>query len=212
MTISSYMYYIFQRYERIRFTTTALTDLFHDEILRPVILFYFGTILVALLQLSFAPLVKPNEEIRQTTKTKTFEQHKFCMTVKRYQDFLCQQKESYVKLISLLSSCPQYKCIQGLMLIHGQQKTPKWLRACTRNILVSKITQPGGVLSLINAICSHRLDIGVNWHALDIISKLLTVSHGRDKNEYYRLVCPQVCVLYTIIRILYDIYCIKHVA
>ncbi|EFN83717.1 Transmembrane and coiled-coil domain-containing protein 7 [Harpegnathos saltator] len=181
-----------QRYERIRFTTIALTDLFHDNILRPTILLYLSAILAALLQLSHAPLIKPNKESGETSNAKDCDQAQFRMTVKRYQDLLGQQKEFYVRLISLLSSCPQYKCFQELMVIHGQQKTPKWLRTCTRNILVSKITQPGGVLSLIIAICGNELDIGTNWRMLDLISKLLATSHGKDADEYYRLVCPQI--------------------
>lgn len=155
---------------------------------------YFGAILASLLQLSFAPLIKPNEEIEQTSNIKSCDQAQFRMTVKRYQDLLGHQKEFYVRLIFLLSSCPQYKCIQELMIIHGQQKTPKWLRTCTRNILISKVTQPGGVSSLINAICGDELDIGVNWRMLDVVSKLLATSHGKNEDEYYRLVCPQVCV------------------
>ncbi|XP_014469341.1 PREDICTED: transport and Golgi organization protein 6 homolog isoform X2 [Dinoponera quadriceps] len=181
-----------QRYERLKYTTIALTDLFHDNILRPTILLYLGAILAALLQLSFAPLTKPNIESGQTSNTKNCDQAQFRVTVKRYQYLVGQQKEFYIRLISLLSGCPQYKCIQELMVIHGQQKTPKWLRTCTRNILISKVTQPGGVLSLINAICGNELDIGENWPMLDLVSKLLATPHGKNSDEYYRLVCPQI--------------------
>lgn len=170
---------------------------------------YLSAILAALLQLSYAPLIKPNKESVQSTNVKTCDQT-FCMTVKQYQNLLNEQKEFYVRLISLLSSCPQYKCIQELMVIHGQQKAPKWLRTCTRNILISKITQPGGVLALINAICGNELDIGENWHALDLVSKLLAASHGKDPDEYYKFVCPQVCVcVYMCMRACYTILAFK---
>lgn len=150
--------------------------------------------MTALLQLSYAPLNKPNTESGETSKnTKNCDQVEFRMTVKRYQELLADQKEFYIRLISLLSNCPQYECIRVLMMIHGQTKR-NWLFTCTRKILVSKIIQPGGVLSLIIAICGNDLDTGENWRALDMVSKLLAVSHGKDLDEYYRLVCPQVCV------------------
>lgn len=136
----------------------------------------------------------PNKDNGQISSTKNCNQEQFHMTVKRYQELLTHQKEFHVRLISLLNSCPQYKVIQELMVIHGQHKAPKWLRTCTRNILISKITQQDGVLSLINAICGNELDIGANWRMMDVVSKLLATSHGKDADEYYKLVCPQVCM------------------
>lgn len=146
--------------------------------------------MAALLQLSYAPLAKPTSESERIPENANKRQ--FRMTVERYETLQREQKQFRVKLNSLLSNCPQDICIRELMVIHGKQDAPKWLRRHTRSLLVDKIAQPGGVQSLIAAICEDSLDIGTDWSKLDTISRLLATSHGKNADEYYGAVCPQV--------------------
>jgi hypothetical protein len=72
------------------------------------------------------------------------------------------------------------------------QNAPKWLRRETRNYLNKMLVQSNGVSSLITAIFEDGLDLGADWKKLHTISKLLAVSHGKNADEYYKAVCPQV--------------------
>lgn len=184
---------MFQKYERLCFSTHSLLDLFDDLNLRPAVLSQIGPLMAALLQLSHAPLTKPSSKVQQTSNINKQEFH---MTMEEYQKLQNRQKEFHTKFISLLNNCPQYICFQELMVILGMQKAPKWLRKETQNYLTKILVQSNGVLSLIAAICEDDLDLGADWKKLETVSKLIAASHGKNAEEYYKAVCPQV-YLYT---------------
>lgn len=180
---------MFQKYERLCFITHSLLDFFEDLNLRPAILSQVNPLMAALLQLSHAPLAKPTSEMQQSTNMNGQEFH---MTVEEYQKLQKRQREFHTKLISLLSNCPEYICFRELMIILGMQNAPKWLRRETQNYLIKMLVQSNGVLSLITAIFEDGLDLGTDWKKLDTISKLIAMSHGKNADEYYKAVCPQV--------------------
>lgn len=180
---------MFQKYERLCFSTNALLDLFDDLNLRPDVLSQIGPLMAALLQLSHAPLAKPSNKDEQSLN---INKQAFHMTVEEYQRLQNRQKEFHTKFISLLNNCPQYLCFRELMIILGMQNAPKWLRKETQNYLIKLLIQPNGVLSLIAAICEDDLDLGTDWRKLETVSKLIAVSHGKNTEEYYKTICPQV--------------------
>lgn len=184
---------MFQKYKRLCFSTHSLLDLFDDLNLRPAVLSQIGPLMAALLQLSHAPLTKPSSKVQQTSNINKQEFH---MTMEEYQKLQNRQKEFHTKFISLLNNCPQYICFRELMVILGMQNAPKWLRKETQNYLTKILVQSNGVLSLIAAICEDDLDLGVDWRKLETVSKLIAASHGKNAEEYYKAVCPQV-YLYT---------------
>lgn len=147
--------------------------------------------MAALLQLSHAPLAKPPNETEQSNVVARTEQE-FRMTLEEYDRLQNCRKEFHGKLISLLNECPRYICFRELMVILGMQNSPRWLRRETQNYLIKMLMQPNGVLSLIGAICEDGLDLGADWRKLDTIAKLMAVSHGKNPDEYYKAVCPQV--------------------
>ena len=51
----------FQKYKRLKFTVNSIVELYDDIMFRPAILVQIGSIFAALLQLSYAPLIKPLE-------------------------------------------------------------------------------------------------------------------------------------------------------
>ncbi|XP_012232222.1 transport and Golgi organization protein 6 homolog isoform X2 [Linepithema humile] len=178
-----------KKYERLCFSTHSLLDLFEDLNLRPAVFSQLGPLMAALLQLSHAPLAKPTSEVQQSSNTN---EQEFRMTVEEYQKLQNRQKEFHTKFISLLSNCPQYICFRELMIILGMQNAPKWLRRETQNYLIKMLVQSNGVLSLITAIFEDGLDLGADWTKLDTISKLIAVSYGKNADEYYKAVCPQI--------------------
>ncbi|KAM0725621.1 Transport and Golgi organization protein 6-like protein [Formica fusca] len=178
-----------EKYERLCFSTHSLLDLFDDLNLRPAVLSQIGPLMAALLQLSHAPLTKPSSKVQQTSNINKQEFH---MTMEEYQKLQNRQKEFHTKFISLLNNCPQYICFRELMVILGMQNAPKWLRKETQNYLTKILVQSNGVLSLIAAICEDDLDLGADWRKLETVSKLIAASHGKNAEEYYKAVCPQI--------------------
>lgn len=179
---------MFQRYERLCFSTHLLLDLFDDLTLRPAVLLRIGPLIAALLQLSHAPLAKPSNEVQSTD----LNSQEFRMTIEEYQKLQNRQKAFHTKLISLLNSCPRNICFRELMAIFGVQNAPRWLRKETQNYLIKMLMQPNGVSSLIATIYNDGLDMGADWRKLDTLSRLIAATHGKNIDEYYEAVCPQV--------------------
>ncbi|XP_078043925.1 transport and golgi organization 6 isoform X2 [Augochlora pura] len=164
-------------------------DLYDEIIFRPAIIAQIGPLLAALLQLGYAPLVKPNNT-RENNGT-------FEMTTDLYEK-LKKDKERFVSLLhQLLSLCPMSTSMKDLMVILGIKGAPKWLQRETRKHLVQQITQPNGVVSLVAAICEDTLDVGEDWNKLDTVSRLIATSHGQNPNEYYEAICPQILEILT---------------
>lgn len=182
-------YFMFQKYERLCFSTHLLLDLFDDLNLRPIILLRIGPLMATLLQLSHAPLAKPLNEVQFTN----LNNQEFHMTMGEYQRLQNHQKVFHVKFISLLNNCPRNICFQELMAIFGVQKAPRWLRKETQNYLIEMLMEPNGVSSLIATIYNDSLDLGADWRKLDTLSRLIAATHGKNVDEYYKAVCPQVC-------------------
>ncbi|KAL6427610.1 hypothetical protein ACFW04_008821 [Cataglyphis niger] len=177
------------KYERLCFSTHLLLDFFDDLNLRPAVLSQIGPLMAALLQLSHAPLAKPSNKVQSISN---LNKQDFHMTIEEYQKLQNRQKEFYAKFISLLNNCPQYICFRELMIILGMQNAPKWLRKETQNYLIKILVQSNGILSLIAAICENDLDLGADWKKLETVSKLIAASHGKNAEEYYKAICPQI--------------------
>ncbi|XP_071625636.1 transport and Golgi organization protein 6 homolog [Temnothorax longispinosus] len=182
-----------EKYERLCFSTHLLLDFFDDLNLRPAVLLRIGPLIAALLQLSHAPLAKPSNEVQPMN----LNNQEFYMTVEEYQRLQNRQKAFHAKFISLLSNCPRNICFRELMAICGVQNTPRWLRRETQNYLINMLTQPDGVSSLIATIYNDGLDLGADWKKLDTLSRLITATHGKNVDQYYEAVCPQILDLFS---------------
>jgi len=183
-----YTNFTFQKYERLCFSTHLLLELFDNLDLRQAVLLRIGPLMAALLQLSHAPLAKPSNEVQLTN----LNNQEFRMTIEEYQKLQNRQKAFHTKLVSLLNNCPRNICFRELMAILGVQNAPRWLRKETQNYLIKMLMQPNGVSSLIATIYNDDLDLGADWRKLDTFSRLITATHGKNTEEYYEAVCPQV--------------------
>lgn len=178
---------IMQKYERLCDTSKIFSNCFFNLCLRPVLLPYLGSLYAALLQLSFAPLMKPKTE----DSLKNSKADDFKMTNELYLKLKSEQLEFQSILRKLIDACPQCEVMKEFMILHGAKKSPKWLRENVRNFLAEAIVQPYGVISLIQAICEDTEDSG-NWQKLDIVAKLISVTHGNNPEEYYKSICSQL--------------------
>nr|XP_033333563.1 transport and Golgi organization protein 6 homolog isoform X2 [Megalopta genalis] len=173
-----------QRYRIQTFTVSSLMDLCNEITFRPAIIAQIGPLLAALLQLGYAPLVKPNDT-NENNGT-------FKMTTDLYEK-LKEDQEKFVSLLHrLLNLCPVSTSMKNLMVILGIKGAPKWLQRETRKHLIRQIMQPNGVVSIIAAICEDTLDVGEDWNKLDTVSRLITTSHGENPDDYYGAICPQI--------------------
>ncbi|XP_018046767.1 PREDICTED: transport and Golgi organization protein 6 homolog isoform X1 [Atta colombica] len=182
-----------EKYERLCFSTHLLLELYDDLNLRPIVLLRIGFLMAALLQLSHAPLAKPVDKVQPTN----LNNQEFQMTTEEYQRLQNRQKVFHTKFISLLSNCPRNICFRELMTILGMQNAPKWLRKETQNYLIKMLMQPNGVSSLIATIYNDNLDLGMDWRKLDTFSRLIAVTHGKNIDEYYKAVCPQILDMFS---------------
>lgn len=184
----SILEFMFQKYERLCFSTDLLLIFFYDLNLRPVVLLRIGLLMAALLQLSHAPLTKPSIE----GQSMNLNNQEFCMTKEEYERLQNRQKKFHTKFISLLNNCQRDTCFRELMVIFGVQNAPRWLRKETQNYLIKMLMEPNGVSSLIATIYNDDLDWGKDWKKLDTLFRLIAVTHGKNVDEYYKAICPQV--------------------
>lgn len=158
---------------------------------RPAILAQVGPLLAALLQLSYAPLMKPSEK-NISNQSKNRSKDEFIMTEDLYNELKKDQEHFICLLHEFLNICPLSTSMKELMVIFGIKGAPKWLQRKTRHYLLQQLMQPNGIVSIITAICEDVLDFGEHWDKLDIISRLIATSHGNNSNEYYESICTQV--------------------
>ncbi|XP_012134725.2 transport and golgi organization 6 isoform X1 [Megachile rotundata] len=185
-----------QKYKRIQFTVLSLMELYDELMFRPAILAQIGPLLAALLQLSHAPLMKPCKKSILNEQGNT-SKPEFKMTEDLYNE-LRKDQEHFIDLLQqLLNNCPMSTSMKELMVILGVKGTPKWLQNQTRKYLVKLVMQPNGIISIIVAVCEDVLDLGEHWNKLDTISRLVTMPHGNDIDEYYKSICSQLVQLLT---------------
>ncbi|XP_011875327.1 PREDICTED: transport and Golgi organization protein 6 homolog isoform X2 [Vollenhovia emeryi] len=182
-----------EKYERLCFSAHLLLDLFDDLNLRPLVLLQVGPLMAALLQLSHAPLARPSNAVQSTDMNN----QEFRMTMGEYQRLQNRQRAFHAKFLSLLNDCPRNIFFRELMVIRGVQNAPRWLSREAQNYLIKMLVQPDGVSSLIAAIYNDGLDLGADWRKFDTISRLIAAVHGKNVDEYYEAVCPQILDLFS---------------
>ncbi|XP_076642286.1 transport and golgi organization 6 isoform X2 [Halictus rubicundus] len=173
-----------QRYKRQTSTVLSLMNLYNEIMFRPAIIAQIGPLLAALLQLGYAPLVKPSNTSENDGT--------FRMTTELYEKLKIDQEKFVSLLHQLLNLCPMSTTMKDFMIILGIKGAPKWLQRETRRHLVQQIMQPNGIISIIAAICEDTLDLGEHWNKLDTVSRLIATSHGKNPDEYYGAICPQI--------------------
>lgn len=180
---------IFQKYERLCVTVRHLTDFFDEMSLRLSLLSQLGPLLGGLLQLSYAPLMKPTNDSKEQISSSEFK-----MTKELYEKLSKDQIEFRETLSSLIEKCPLATIVKEFMVILGIKEAPKWIRKITQNYLIDAIVRPHGILALIDAVCGDTIDLGAHWDKLDTVARLVATSHGQDPDKYYNAVCSQVSV------------------
>ncbi|XP_058804800.1 transport and Golgi organization protein 6 homolog [Phymastichus coffea] len=181
-----------EKYKRLSYTTTVFLELFGKNTFRVAVMSKLDCLLVALLQLSHAPLKKPTDN--QTTAN--ISNSDLEMTPLLYQQLKNEQESFYNKLQYVVENCPQSLLIKELMVILSIKNNPKWLQINIKCLLTERIMLPNGITALTLAICNDVSDLGKCWDKLDITAKLVATSHGSDTEKYYNSICPQILDLF----------------
>ncbi|XP_034187175.1 transport and golgi organization 6 [Osmia lignaria lignaria] len=183
------------KYERLQFSVRSLMELYNDLTFRPAILAQIGPLLAALLQVCYAPLMKPKTS--ESSKQKNTSETEFEMTEELYNK-LKNDQEYFTRLFNkFLSECPVSTSMRELMVILGVPEAPAWLRFRTRQHLVQLLMQPNGVISLVAAVCEDVLDLGEHWNKLDTVSRLIVVPPPKNSDKYYESICSQLLNILT---------------
>lgn len=169
-------------------------ELYNDPTFRPAILAQVHPLLAALLQLCYAPLMKPKTS--ESSEEKNTSETDFEMTEDLYNK-LKNDQEYFTRLFNkFLNECPVSTTMRELMVILGVPGAPAWLRCRTRQHLVQLLMQPNGVISLVSAVYDDVLDLGEHWNKLDTVSRLIVVSPLKNSDKYYKSIGSQVLITF----------------
>lgn len=160
---------------------------FETLILRPALISQLDCLLASLLQLSHAPLKKPDEN-----NTIDVTKIEFIMTNELYAKLESEQKNFRQKLCKLIEDCPLTLLIKEMMVILGIKSNPKWLQVNVKNYLTGIVMNTNGIAALTAAICDEVSDLGKCWDKLDVTTRLVAASHGPNAEKYYDSICSQV--------------------
>lgn len=172
---------------RLSYTADILLVCFDTLILRPALISQLDCLLASLLQLSHAPLKKPDG-----SNTSNVSKSEFTMTYESYAKLEKEQENFRQKLCKLIEDCPEPLLIKELMVILGIKNNPKWLQVNIKHYLTSAIMKKNGIAALTVAICDDVSDLGKSWDKLDVTARLVATSHGSNAEKYYDSVCSQV--------------------
>lgn len=172
-----------QYYRLCAITTVLLKCLEMTKLRLYVVEKHLNDLLAALLQLTNAPLKKPNESS--------------IVTEEFYAYVLEQRKKFQTDLRNLILNTHQPLVFRELMFLYGNSKSPMWLRNCVLQILMERLVARNGVESFVRAILEvQTVDIGTNWRHWDVLVKILmTKPKFVNEDDYYENICGQLISL-----------------
>ncbi len=207
---------VLEMHQRLVFCSKHFLDLLEVKDLRQILLTkHLGDVLASLIQLSSAPLKKPQPSETMENDLKKCEESsdEFVMTQDKYDEF-CQSQDLFkkhlhgvidkvyppliVKYLLVLQSCGASQAVKPVPKSINVKKspTPKWVQAACGALLTHCLTRnQNGVLNVVQGI----LDVGDDADDIQrftviasVISNPPSTGKYKDLEEYFKLVCPQV--------------------
>ena len=177
----------------------------HDGLATIVFTRHLGDLMAALIQLSFAPLKKPNPETKSSGD--------FVMTEELYQTLSSEQQRFKEELYRIINRIYQPMVVKYLLVLQstGAQeatkplpksinakrlRTPKWLQTACGILLSNRLTKPQGLMHVIRGILDIGAETSEDLKKFQIIASIISnpPSTGKysDLEEYFSLICPQI--------------------
>lgn len=155
-------------------------------------------LLTILIQLSSAPLVKPNPEthVKQTSSN-------FVMTEDLYKTFIEDQSFYQRKLQNVAQNHYQPSLVRALMTVQAgtNQRRPKWFQNACGKLLSDCVMRPHGVTNVIQGLLDIGAGLTSNHHQTktnEMIANVLAsppFTKHDDIDAYYAHVCPQILAI-----------------
>lgn len=147
----------------------------------------FREIFLALMFLSHAKFSSP----KLATSTN---KNEFVLTPENLIQLKQEQNEFKAVLSKLLDRNDQVMVMKHLMVIHGLEKCPKYIRLPAMIYLKQLIAKKYGVLFFIATMCRDNdyNDTGKHWRALESAGTIIALSHSAFGDEYYDAISSQV--------------------
>jgi len=212
---------ILDQYKQLVFTLDALLDLAHHRSLSTLVLTkHMSDILASLVQISYAPLMKPSLPQESQTCDSSNEaqieidttEDKFVMTEDLFKRLSADQERYRKELTRLTEKCYQPTVVRNLIVLQGSAKgtknssgskdavkpAPKWFYKKVSEMLTGRLTGENGVSNVIRGV----LDMGggdtadnMDWQKIGLVATVLgnpPEGNYASVEKYYQQICPQI--------------------
>ena len=208
---------ILEKYKQLVFSTDSLLELAkHKQLNSLIVTKQLGDILACLIQISKAPLAKPEvsressppgeltDKVRETELE--LKEDKFVMTEELYERLSDDQERFGGQLSSILEKTYQPLVVRSLLVLLSNAETkesparpPKWFSRTVQALLSSRLVQENGVKSVVRGV----MDLGgeggsFDWTKVTMVANVLgSPPQGKyaDTERYYSQICPQLLEL-----------------
>lgn len=187
---------ILEKYKQSVFSLDFLLDMSqHKSFATLVLTKHLGDILGTLIQICFAPLKKPSEDIPEPR----IENETFVMTNELFVRLSNDQERYKQDLERLLEKNYQPTVIKNLLILHSKSKEfkpPKWFSKKVSELLSGRLAAKSGVINVVRAI----MDIGgdaenMDWEKIALVATVLgspPQGNYSSTEQYYLKICPQL--------------------
>merc|ERR1719436_158759 len=148
------------------FTTDSLLELAkHKQLNTLIVTQQLGDILSCLIQISRAPLVKPQVSRESSPSEETenvsgieleLKEEKFVMTEELYERLSDDQERFGAQLTNIIENTYQPLIVRSLLVLlshsEGKEKPPKWFTRTVQALLSSRLVLENGVKSVVRGV------------------------------------------------------------
>lgn len=207
---------ILEKYKQLVFTTDSLLELAkHKQLNTMIVTKQLGDILACLIQISKAPLSKPQvsresspslvtEKLRETELE--LKEDTFVMTEELYERLSDDQERFGGQLTNIMEHTYQPLIVRSLLVLlshsgtkEGPARPPKWFSRTVQALLSSRLVLENGVKSVLRGV----MDLGgegasFDWTKVNMMAAVLaSPPQGKyaDTEKYYSQICPQLLEL-----------------
>ena len=205
---------ILEKYKQLVFTTDSLLELAkHKQLNTLIVTKQLGDILACLIQISKAPLSKPQvsresspSQVTDKVAELELKEDKFVMTEELYERLSDDQERFGVQLSNIMEQTYQPLIVRSLLVLlsqseakEGGARPPKWFTRTLQALLSSRLVLENGVKSVVRGV----MDLGgeggsFDWTKVNMMAAVLgSPPQGKyaDTERYYSQICPQLLEL-----------------
>jgi len=206
---------ILEKYKQLVFSLESLLELSKYKSFSTLIITkHVADILGCLLQISYAPLMKPKSPEPDTNEEEVdnitggvegieVKEESFVMTNELHERLTMDQERFKVELDKILTKTYQPLVVKSLLVLQSSTKVakaPKWFSKTVGQFLSSRLMAEGGVMAVVRGVLDlgGGLDEGMDWKQVGLVAEVLgNPPQGKysETENYYSLICPQLIAM-----------------